>query len=296
MRTVVSSLLLLLAGAVPGVVVGVLTSYDGAEALRALELSEAAYCISSKHERCLACPPGVEVTEVVTQRTSGGLAVVGYDDVDDSVFVAFRGSSNTRNWIENVKFVKTRPYDEDVAVERGFFLWYKDLNASGVYDAVKATARRKQTKNLKVTGHSAGGACATLFAFDYARGVYPDMTLLSTITFGSPRVGDVNFKTLFDSFHLRSFRVTHYHDVVPHMPFERSMHFEHVPTEVYYDELSTTAQVCDASGEDPACSLKCAPFHCTSVSDHLNYLNVSLGTDGCANAFAKYATPQAAVM
>ena len=36
----------------------------------------------------------------------------------------------------------------------------------------------------------------------------------------------------------------------------------------------------DEDGEDPSCSDSCGPLHCTSVDDHLNYLNISLGTDG----------------
>jgi len=283
-------LLLLLAMAVQQRTTALEETYDEYEALRALELSEVSYCTQNRFE-CPACPAGVSVTQVVTEGKSGGLAVVGYDADDSSVFVSFRGTSNVRNWIENAKLVKTSPYDDypRASVERGFYLWYEDLNASGVYDAVLETAKREKTKKLKVTGHSAGGACATLFAFDWARGIYPNLALEQHITFGSPRVGNEAFRELFTSFHLRkSFRVTHYHDVVPHMPFEKSMAFAHVPTEVYYDELNHFVKVCDSSGEDPSCSALCAPLHCTSVPDHLFYLNRTLGTDGCDDAFARH--------
>ena len=257
--------------------------YSLNEALRALDLSELSYCVNGRNERCLMCPESITVTDVIKAEISGGLAVVGYDALDASVFVAYRGSSNTRNWIENVKFVKTRPYENYplAAVERGFYLWYRALNAS-VYPAVRETVRNYGASNLKVTGHSAGGACATLFAFDVGMGMFQDLKFLSSITFGSPRVGDIHFKNLYESFQLRTLRVTHYHDIVPHMPMERSLHFYHVPTEIYYNSDFSTVTICDSSGEDPTCSNKCAPLHCTSVSDHLFYLNTTVGSAGCA--------------
>ena len=64
------------------------------------------------------------------------------------------------------------------------------------------------------------------------------------------------------------------------MPQE-ALGYHHVSTEVFYDEPSTAHQVCDGSGEDPNCSDSCAPVHCTSVDDHLDYLNTPLGGDNC---------------
>ena len=54
-----------------------------------------------------------------------------------------------------------------------------------------------------------------------------------------------------------------------------------VCTQVYYDEPSTSHKVCDGSGEDASCSNSCGPISCTSISDHLLYLNTPLGSDAC---------------
>jgi len=70
------------------------------------------------------------------------------------------------------------------------------------------------------------------------------------------------------------------HDTVPHV-IPEAMGFHHVATEVWYNEASSTRLVCDESGEDPKCSNTCGPFQCTSIPDHLDYLNTSLGLDGC---------------
>ena len=33
--------------------------------------------------------------------------------------------------------------------------------------------------------------------------------------------------------------------------------------------------------KDDECSNSCAPTKCTSIDDHLNYLNISMGSSGC---------------
>ena len=67
------------------------------------------------------------------------------------------------------------------------------------------------------SGHSSGGGCATLLAFDVARGAVDGFTATDikyVTTFGSPRVGDPTFAAEYDAYNLNSARVTHYQDVV----------------------------------------------------------------------------------
>jgi len=151
--------------------------------------------------------------------------------------------------------------------------------------ALAAAASKYSQAAVSVTGHSAGGACATLMAFDLARGAKGSgLSLKSVVTFGSPRVGNQAFVDAHGQFinpdATVQWRVTHYRDMVPHVPQE-ALFYRHVSTEVYYDEPSTTYKVCDGSGEDPTCSDQCAPIHCTSIDDHLDYLNTPLGGDSC---------------
>jgi hypothetical protein len=47
--------------------------------------------------------------------------------------------------------------------------------------------------------------------------------------------------------------------------------------QIYYDEYASTYRICDPiDGEDPVCSNACSPFGCTSVVDHLTYVNVTM--------------------
>lgn len=49
------------------------------------------------------------------------------------------------------------------------------------------------------------------------------------------------------------FRVVHYHDPVPHLPFE-TWGYRHPPTEIFYSEDQTSYVVCNDTGEDLSCS------------------------------------------
>jgi len=102
---------------------------------------------------------------------------------------------------------------------------------------------------LAFTGHSLGGALATLAMFDFASSGY---TVSKAYTFGSPRVGDEAFAGAFGKL-LGSapiFRITKSDDPVPLVPPKNP--FEHVGREVYYQGRGAY-KVC-VGNEDSACS------------------------------------------
>lgn len=269
---------------------GQAATYSPADALVQVQLCQAAYCDSED-----ALPTDFDVTAVINEqsRLPGARALVGCSA--STFWVAYRGSSNVQNWADNLKFFKTRPYDDkDIEVDKGFYDWYGALK-SGVSDALVAAALHdprcasaaESEWALTITGHSAGGAVATLHAFDVLHnndGMGGAFSLTSVHTYGSPRVGNEAFVAAHDArmqaSDIGSFRVTHNRDLVPHLPPER-LHFHHVATEVFYGEDSSSYEVCTGTGEDAHCSNTCAPLHCTSVDDHLEYLGVPLGSTNC---------------
>ena len=72
----------------------------------------------------------------------------------------------------------------------------------------------------------------------------------------------------------------HYADVVPHLP-PSAWGYEHTVREVwYFSEASDSVRVCsNVTGEDASCSNQ-LPVSSLTVSDHSEYLNVSL-TKSC---------------
>lgn len=253
-------------------------SYDVHLIETALNISQSAYCLSKTDSwDCSTCT--IENDYETKLEKNSELVIFGYNNDYHCMFVGFRGSSNIQNWISNIQISQIQPYDnKDIGVEKGFFTLYDNLKPS-ILSILSSMTSKYKTKQLIITGHSLGGALSTLFAFDLKYNDY-DYDIQYVITFGSPRVGNDYFSKYFYSFQLYSKRITHYYDIVPHVP-EEYLNYEHVYNEIWYNENNSEYKICnDENGEDKHCSNSCAPTKCTSTSDHMNYLNISMGNDG----------------
>jgi predicted lipase len=195
--------------------------------------------------------------------------IIGKNSKLDVIFVAFRGTSNLENWIDDIQVSKTC-FENNVCIETGFYKLYQKLN----YSIMKGLSGL-QNRNLLITGHSLGSALATILSYDLC-----NTYNITLITFGSPRVGNKEFVNNFKDCNIISKRVTHYYDIVPHLP-EESLNYKHIPGEIWYNEDNSIYKVCDDNkNEDNTCANSCFPFYCTSISDHLYYLNITMGENG----------------
>eukprot|EP00198_Chlamydomonas_reinhardtii_P009629 XP_001698966.1 predicted protein [Chlamydomonas reinhardtii] len=150
-------------------------------------------------------------------------------------------------------------------------------------------------------GHSMGGALAQLAAIESK--LAHNGTHTTVYTFGAPRVGNLAYQQLFNSFIDVSWRFTHNRDVVPSVPLQL-MGFQHVAREVWevdVDDPSAAGGVerklllCDGSGEDPSChNSACYLGLCTSVADHLVYLGVHMYQDSDETSGEKASRERAA--
>mmetsp|Transcript_4924 Transcript_4924/g.14501 ORF Transcript_4924/g.14501 Transcript_4924/m.14501 type:complete len:335 (+) Transcript_4924:166-1170(+) len=259
---------------------------------RALLITQTSYCMADADAPLSPAELSATVEVTAVHEHEGARAVIGWDNATKSAWVSFRGTENLENWWDNIQFEKTTPYPapyDAVAVETGFTKWY-----GYVLDGVKAALMTTVAEHggssvpLKIYGHSAGGACATLMAFDALRGgVFAGVSLTGVYTYGCPRVGDATFVSTFvelaDAAGVEHWRVTHHHDIVPHVPQE-DLGYLHLPREAWQEDVTDpTLTTCQdsATAEDDACSNSCAPFSCTSTSDHLSYLGLVQGINGC---------------
>lgn len=150
------------------------------------------------------------------------------------IIVAFRGTSSTTDWMSNVmasqerfKYIK-----EDTLTHRGF----TNIYASARDGIISTLDKLSPDKTLYITGHSLGGALATLCAIDIAANtshISPNL-----FTYGSPRVGDPNFVNVFKPYVRKSYRYANLFDIVTYAP----PHVYKLPkreTKYYYSHVHT---------------------------------------------------------
>ncbi|MCQ9208390.1 MAG: lipase family protein [Omnitrophica bacterium] len=146
---------------------------------------------------------------------------------DEIVVLSFRGTTSTRDWWTNLK-IKLAPSIVG-RVHQGFNEALDDI-----WEDVRKTLLdfRDRKQSIWVTGHSLGGALATVAADRLAE---ESLEVRGLYTFGQPRVGDKIFVLNFDNkMKQRSFRFVHDEDVVPKVPsFLQGYH--HIGEECYFD-------------------------------------------------------------
>jgi predicted lipase len=205
---------------------------------------------------------------------------VAWDPSINAIVVSFRGTvGSITDWVHNLAYTKTYPFDQlpDVGVHHGFWNSWQYL-ATPTLAAINTIQQSHGGARVVLTGHSLGAAIAADAALDMS--VNHGLET-SVVNFGSPRAGNAGFHAALQQHVSDFFRVTHARDIVPHVPPE-AFGFYHASTEVFFPGSDTQYQLCDGSGEDSACSDRCAKWlSCVSVDDHLNYFGVLLGGDGC---------------
>jgi len=126
-------------------------------------------------------------------RVAWGVAHGSYGQLNGEKLytMAFRGTVSATNWLTNFKLVTHDINLKDgtrMSVHKGFHDALEPHKAELLSVLEKMMADHKR---LLVTGHSLGGALATLFAL-YVAEAFPDLKV-ELITVGSPRVGDATF-------------------------------------------------------------------------------------------------------
>lgn len=103
-----------------------------------------------------------------------------------------------------------------------------------------------------ITGHSLGGAIATLASVDIKL-AYPNQDL-NLYTYASPKVGDSVFISYFNSLHISSYRFQNYWDLIPRLPLE-DMGYVHVDTLILLQKVNNKV-LCIYGAKPPTNYLK----------------------------------------
>ncbi|KAF2076877.1 hypothetical protein CYY_001844 [Polysphondylium violaceum] len=250
-------------------------NYDPNTAESFLMYSYAAYCEGPdiSNWTCPTCSyktmNDFKIVNLIYNATTDTQAYVGY--YGNNVLVVFRGSMDVYSWITNLQFLyDAYPFCTDCYVHSGFHKAWLSVRSEIEASVANSMKLCGPKCGLIVTGHSLGGALATLAMAELIQ-IYKNIPTF-IYTFGSPRVGNDNFASYYNSIQPNNYRTVNQHDLVPHVPTE-VMQYHHVPTEVWYTS-NGTYQECNDSGEDPSCSDSITNPATLSIYDHLHYFNI----------------------
>lgn len=146
---------------------------------------------------------------------------------NEIIVISFRGTTTINDWRTDLK-IKKVPFITGL-IHSGF----KEA-LDNVWDDLKQSILniRDKAQSIWITGHSLGGALATLAA---DRLTSDSIEVRGVYTFGQPRVGDKIFANNYDNkMKDYTFRFVHDEDIVPKIP-SSFQGYKHIGKECYFD-------------------------------------------------------------
>lgn len=179
---------------------------------------------------------------IASQSDAHTLGVVTLSDDKSTIIAVFRGTNlaapddtlaNPANLIQDITAVLVAYSPcSNCYIHYGFLTAYNTIVSQMKANVKTLQSSFPSATKLVVTGHSLGGAMATLFAMDLV--VNEKASGVSLVTFGSPRVGNAAFSQFTNSrINGTNWRVTYDNDVITVLPLVL-MGFKHVGAEVHY--------------------------------------------------------------
>jgi triacylglycerol lipase len=167
----------------------------------------------------------------------------------NSMTIVFRGSSSNLDWKTNFELEQERSdfaqkiVQQEIVSPKEQIYPYEGISRSGatmhrgfsdayqsVREEIHTYIKGHDISAVMVTGHSLGGALATLCVLDVQYN-FSSQVSVEMYTFGAPKVGNKGFQESFDRRVPNSYRVVNGMDIVPALP-RWWQGYRHVNTEV----------------------------------------------------------------
>ncbi len=241
-------------------------------------LSGASYCGKEEYSTMVLDGPasGFVYKDTLYDIKTDLQGYVGYISNKKTIYVSLRGSSSTINWLDDfeVKLVPYLSYPEcNCYVHNGFY-----RSAMGVknktIDTIKILKKIYPLYSVIITGHSYGAAVSQLLAMELER----EGIEVSVYNYGQPRVGDKKYSQFVNTIIKEYWRMTHYKDIVPHVPPIDIFNYYHSCREVYENENHQLSLCSETDCEDPKCADQFNLYQ-TNGDDHEYYLNHRLSCE-----------------
>lgn len=212
---------------------------DYSEALKCAILSQEIYKTFSDQLQFEGFP-GIKPQLIDRTNTDTQCAILA-DTVRSTVYIVFRGSEKQMDWNTNLDFEQI---EDQIVKEREQTYPYAGESRSGARlhegfsnaymsarDTIHDFMRTNPVSKVVLTGHSLGGALATIGAVDVQYNFDRDPRItIEVYTFGAPRVGNTGFRESFNQRVPNSYRFVYGMDIVPALP-RPWQGYRHVDTE-----------------------------------------------------------------
>lgn len=156
---------------------------------------------------------------------------IAHDEQNSEILVVFRGTKTFMEWFKDAD-TRLVPYhlgDADNnfgSVTAGFGGIYMNLQTQ-IHDILHNKLTHHSNTQVFVTGHSLGGALATLAIPDILKNSpFTDPKRITLYTFASPRCGNREFATKFEATKVQHWRIANTEDIVTTVPFPTGNIFE----------------------------------------------------------------------
>lgn len=162
-------------------------------------IDQFSYCKKEEieHFSCADCNDNRSLIGVFdpTSKASSQVVVV-VDKEEEEILIGFRGTiKGVKQWMSDLDVVYTKWYNGHGKVHSGFYDRFNEIKTPAI-TLLKKAQKKLPNGDIIISGHSMGGAVATLFA-SYLKelNIHPRFVY----TYGSPRVGDKTFSKYVDN-------------------------------------------------------------------------------------------------
>jgi len=147
---------------------------------------------------------------------------------NNNISIVFRGTDTATDWMYNCDFAKRHIELSDIEIHKGFFDQLMSVYNELLYN-IDIIINKIPNINIYITGHSAGGAHATILAYLLEK-IYKNK-IIKLITFGSPKVGNLEWYNVFSNIkNIIYYRITNEGDIVTQIP---NINYYHVGINIH---------------------------------------------------------------
>ncbi|XP_053403188.1 lipase ZK262.3-like [Mercenaria mercenaria] len=198
------------------------------------------------------------------------------------IILAYRGTASPLQLIEQiVTIVKLKVPAKGGGNVQEYFSNANDQIYPCAKSSIKDLVNKYPNYRVVVTGHSLGGAIASIASAHLSFDNVIDKDKTTLYTFGMPRTGDRSYAKNHDRLVPKSWRIVHFRDIVAQLPPMTLSSFSpyHHQREIFYGkDMSVISDYIECfKYEDPECKNSVSPS-ISSIDYHIIYYGIPVGS------------------